>query len=274
MAVTQKTIKAGKILYRIITGRKNIEKKDRAKRSQPTVEQVEKNNQRYAERDLFLKLNHNFEEHDLHVVFTYDGEEPSKEEAYKILKEFKRALLKEYRKKGIALKWIEVTEYENKRIHHHIILSKGMSAKELANLWGKGKIMITPMYEEGNYRNLAAYLIKESSKTIRSENPFSKKRFRCSRSIENPPVFCEAVKTSKLLADPKPVKGYYIESDSIYKGVNPETERQYIEFCMLPLEGEEQAKKIRGRKVKYKKDSADWWLKKNATKQLKIDIPF
>nr|WP_315022919.1 hypothetical protein [uncultured Aminipila sp.] len=274
MAVTQRTIKAGKILYRIITGRKNTEKKDRAKRSQPTVEQVEKNNQRYAERDLFLKLNHNFQEHDLHVVFTYDGEEPSKEESYKILKEFKRALLKEYRKRGIVLKWIEVTEYENKRIHHHVVLSKGMSAKELANLWGQGKIMITPMYEEGNYRNLAAYLIKESSKTIRSDNPFSKKRFRCSRSIENPPVFREEVKVSKLLEEPKPVKGYYVDDDSIYKGVNPETERQYIEFCMLPIEDEEQAKRIRGRKEKYKKDSADWWLKKHATKQLEIDIPF
>lgn len=272
MAVIQKTIKAGKIIYRIITGRKNIEKKDRAKKHNPTVEQVEKNNQRYSERDMFLKLNHNFIENDIHAVLTYAGEEPTKEEAYENLKKFKRALLKEFRKRGLILKWIEVTEYENKRIHHHMIISQGLSAEELNRLWGRGQVRLTLMYEEGNYKKLSEYLIKESSKTIRHENPFSKKRFRCSRTIENPPVYVETVKASKILEDPKPVKGYYIEADSIYKGVNPETERPYLEFFMLPLEGQEQAKRIRGKKVKYKKDSADLWLKKHATKQM--EIPF
>lgn len=270
MSAIQKTIKAGKIIYRIITGRKESVKTERAKKNKPTVEQVEKNNQRYAERDLFLKINHNFVENDMFATFTYAGEEPTKEEAYENLKKFKRGLLNAYRKKGIVLKWIEVTEYENKRIHHHMIINQGLSAEELNALWKKGQVRISPMYEEGNYKNLAEYLIKESSKTIRTENPFSTKRFRCSRTIENPPMFVEEVKTSKLFEDPKPIKGYYIEPDSVYKGMNPETERPYIEFFMLPLDDQEQAKRIRGKKKKYKKDSADWWLKKNATKQIDI----
>lgn len=275
MAVIQETIKAGKMILRKITGKKQTgEKKNRAKKSQPTIEEVERNNQRYAERDLLLKINYNFEEDDWHIVFTYRGIEPTPEEAYEYLKEFKRRLRTLYRLHSVELKWIEATEYEDERIHHHFVISKGVDLIQIKDAWGHGKILTTPLYEEGNYRDLAAYLIKETSKTIKGENPFSVKRFRCSRTIKNPPVFREEVKASKLLDDPKPIKGYYIDQDSIYRGVNPLTDRQYIEFIMLPLEGERQAKKINGRKVKYRKESADWWLKKNTPKQLRIDIPF
>lgn len=171
------------------------------------------------------------------------------------------------------MKWIEATEYEDERIHHHFVINKGVSLFELKRTWGRGKILVTPLYEEGNYRDLASYLIKETSKTIKSDDPFSAKRFRCSRSIQNPPVFREEVSVSKLLDDPKPIKGYYVDQDSVYKGVNPETERQYMEFFMLPIEGERQAKKINGRKVKYRKDSASWWLKKHEQRQVGMDIP-
>lgn len=273
MAVIQETIPAGNLVYRKITGRKQTgPKKKRAKKSQPTTEEVEKNNQRYAERDLLLKINYNLEVDDWHLVFTYRGVEPTQDEAYEFLKEFKRNLLTLYRKHGVILKWIEATEYEDERIHHHFFISKGIDLIEIKNTWGRGKMLAVPLYEEGNYRKLAAYMIKETSKTIKSDNPFSAKRFRCSRTIKNPPVFREEVKVSKLIEDPKPIKGYYIDQESIYKGVNPETERQYIEFIMLPIEGEQQAKKINGRKVKYKKDSADWWLKKYKDKQIEIDI--
>lgn len=274
MAVIQETIRAGKIVYRKITGRKQQEKKSRAKKRQPTVEEVEKNNQRYSERDLLLKINYNFEVDDWHIIFTHRGEEPTVEEAYELLKEFKRKLKTLYRKHGVILKWIEATEYENERIHHHFVISKGVDLAEIKETWGHGKIIVTPLYEEGNYRKLAEYLIKETSKTIKGNNPFGKKRFRCSRTIKNPPVFREEVKANKLISDPKPIKGYYIDQDSVYKGVNPETQRQYIEFIMLPIEGEQQAKKINGRKIKYKKDSADWWIKKHAPRQVEIDIPF
>lgn len=273
MAVIQETIPAGNLVYRKITGRKQLgTKRERARKCQPTIEAVEKNNQRYAERDLLLKINYNFEPDDYHIVFTYRGVEPTQEESYEHLKKFKRELLSLFRKHDVILKWIEATEYKDARIHHHFILNKGVNLFEIKRAWGRGKILVTPLYEEGNYRDLAAYLIKETSKTIKSDDPFSTKRFRCSRTIKNPPVYREEVSVSKLLGDPKPIKGYYIDQDSIYKGVNPETERQYIEFIMLPLEGEQQAKKINGRKVKYRKDSADWWLKKHGQSQLKMDI--
>ena len=272
MAVIQETIPAGNLIYRKITGRKQISSgQGRAKKNHPTIEAVEKNNQRYAERDLILKINHNYEVDDYHIVFTYRGDEPTKEEAWEHLRKFKRALLALYRKNSLVLKWIEATEYKNQRIHHHFILNKGVDLSEITSTWGHGKILVTPLYQEGNYRELAAYLIKETSKTIKSDDPFGRKRFRCSRTIKNPPVFREEVKLSKLLDDPKPIKGYYIDQDSIVKGVNPVTERQYIDFYMIAIEGEEQAKKIHGKKVSYRKDSADWWLKKHADKQIKMD---
>ena len=272
MAVIQETIRAGRLVYRKITGKKASEKgKQRAKKSKPTIAEVERNNQRYAERDLMLKLNHNFSPNDMHLIFTYRAE-PTKEEAAQILKEFKRKLLRLYRKYGVVLKWIETTEYENTRLHHHFIISQGVPLKEIKETWGHGTVITRDLYPEGDYRKLSEYIIKETSKSIKSDNPFSTKRFRCSRTIENPPVYREEVKASKLLEDPKPIKGYYIDRDSIYQGVNPVTERQYIEFFMLPIEGEEQAKKINGRKVKYRKESFDAWLRCNRDKQMELDI--
>lgn len=273
MAVIQETIPAGKLIYRKITGRKQLPPgQKRAKKIRPTTEEVERNNQRYSERDLFLKVNHNFEEDDLHIVFTYGGQEPSVQEAFETLEKFKRKLLALYRKHNVPLKWIEATEYQNARIHHHFIISKGVDLAEIREKWGQGKILVSPLYEEGNYKALSAYLIKETSKTIKCDNPFSTKRFRCSRTIKNPPVFREEVRASKLLDDPKPIKGYYIDQDSIYKGTNPETGRQYMEYIMLPIEGEQQAKKIHGRKVPYRKQTADSWLRKNAPQQVRFDF--
>ena len=125
-----------------------------------------------------------------------------------------------------------VTEYENKRIHHHMILSR-MDTYDLDQIWTAGKARPTHLDGSGDYRKLASYLIKETDKTFRKPDAFSKQRFSCSRTVKTPDKKVEEVDAAQLIKDPKPVKGYYIDKNSIYHGVNPVTGIPYLEYVMI-----------------------------------------
>ena len=119
-AAVKELIVVGNLIYTKVTCRRNKGSKGKRKpKTNPTPEDVKKINQVNAEKDLSIKLHHNFNPGDIHAVLTYSGQEPSKEQALKELNKFKRKLPKLYKDKGINLKWIEVTEHKNKRIHHH-----------------------------------------------------------------------------------------------------------------------------------------------------------
>jgi len=42
-------------------------------------------------------------------------------------------------------------------------------------------------------------------------------------------------KAKKWLPDPKPMKGYYIDKDTIYNGVDPFTGRAYQKYTMVRI---------------------------------------
>ena len=51
--------------------------------------------------------------------------------------------------------------------------------------------------------------------------------------METPPKKVEEVDASQLIRDPKPIRGYYIDQESIYRGVNPVTNVPYLEYIMI-----------------------------------------
>ncbi len=260
----KETIVAGNLIFnKVTTKKKNRLKGGRKKKFQPTSISVEKLNQYYSEKDLNIKLHHNFKPGDLHIVFTYSGKEPTKEEAKKKLKKLKRDLAKLYKKHGQVLKWIEATEYENKRIHHHMVISY-IEPSLIQEIWQSGYIRSSYLDHTGDWRKLSSYIIKETSKTFRLDEGFSKKRFRCSRTIANPNVKIEEVSTLQLI-EPRATRGYYIDKNSIFQGVNPETNKPYVEFIQISL-AQPLAAYRKGRKRKYKKEHV-----KNIEAQLNID---
>ena len=233
MKIKRETIVAGSIISRrIYGGIKKTPGEKRSRRSRPTLESVAVINRKNSERELMIKLHHNFGPGDLHVVLTYKGQEPTKEQAKKEVNNFLKRLRRYFKKKGTTLKWIMVTEYENQRIHHHMILSQ-MDTYDLDQLWTAGKARPTHLDTTGDYRKLASYLIKETDKTFRSLDAYSKQRFSCSRTVETPPKKVEEVDASQLIRDPKPIRGYYIDQESIYRGVNPVTNVPYLEYIMI-----------------------------------------
>lgn len=219
MAYIQETCKTG----RIIEVRKTIcrSHKGRGARNTktiPTADRVEKSNEKIALRTLRRKLNTNFGPEDLWVTLTYKGEAPEKEEAKKELDNFLRRLRREYKKAGKEMKYIVVTEYEAKRIHHHAVLNS-IDPQLLQEVWQRGIVNARPMEADGNYEALAEYMIKETKRTFREENATGK-RYRCSRNLKPyDEMKREVIGAKEFRREPKAVKGYWLNKQSVIRSM-------------------------------------------------------
>ena len=121
--IKRETIVAGNIISRRYYGSsERVPGEKRKKRHTPTADAVAAVNRKNSERELMIKLHHNFGSGDIHAVLTYADEAPTTEEAKKELRNFLGRLRRYFKKIDQVLKWIVVTEYENKRPHHHLII--------------------------------------------------------------------------------------------------------------------------------------------------------
>lgn len=201
----------------------------------PTPEEMAKINERNAEKKLRRKIARNFVAGDLHIVLTYKGEPPGKEEAASMQDKFLRTLRNWYRKQGQELKYIKVTEYKHKRIHHHIIINNIEGCLQKSRSLWKGGIYPSVMYEEGGFGDLAHYLIKETRLTVKDMDAPSRLRYSCSRNLIEPEKTTEIVKAEKWVEAPVPPQGYWIPKDSIANGISGKTGRRYQYYTLMPI---------------------------------------
>jgi len=213
----------------------------RQEKKKATPEDIERQNEWAAAKRLARKMNANFKADDLHTVLTYRKEErPTMEDSKKILKDFLDDLRREYKKKNVPLKYIITTEYKNKAIHHHIVLNNGFdqginTMALIRTLWEKGRPKFVPLDETGDYKELAKYFIKETSKTFKDKNSHQKTRYSCSRNLITPEPVREIIDSKTFSKNPKPYKGYYIDKNSIVEGVNPVTGHKYQHYTMIKI---------------------------------------
>lgn len=221
-------------------------------RTNPTTEAVAKNNQRYAIKELTAKLNYNFKPKDYHITLTYKGEPPTPEQAQRDRKNFIRNVRNECKRRGIELKDILVTEYENHRIHHHAV-TNNIPMDIIEKYWNKGYINFKFLEDSGNYYKLAEYLIKETNKTFKKDGCTFKRRYSASRNIVSPPSEIRTAKASELKEDiPKPTKGYYIDLETIKVYENPFNGARHMQYIEVALTGTNTKHRRRGRKGKIK----------------------
>jgi hypothetical protein len=264
------TIVAGNAIYRKISGRRTPPPKGkRAPRQNPTPDEMARLNEHNAIRCLSIKFDANFSPGDHHLMLTHEFA-PTVEEAMRLLENFIRRLSRRYRKLGIPFRWITVTEYSRKRIHHHFIVTGGILPGEIAKIWGHGGVVDRTMHTK-SFRKLAEYVIKETRKTFRDPDAALKRRYSCSRNVKMPPAKVEPVARADFEADPKPVKGYYVDRDTVYRGENPVTGKKYIEYTMISLAADPRIKKWnRGRTVKVPGEPMRGWYRGNMPKQLEM----
>lgn len=221
------------------TGRYGAPGQKRAKRKKATPEEIEKRNYWNRVRKLRRKIGFNFTTKDWWVTLTYkQGNRPEAEQAKKNLKALLDKLRKYYKKAGKKLKYIIVTEYKQKAIHHHMIINNvstkmWTTTEMIEKLW---TIHGHPQYKHlygGDYTQLAEYIIKET-KAEQEKKKYSLS-YSCSKNLPMPPVKRKVMLASEWRKEPTPKKGYYILQDTIVEGINPVTGFRYQHYIMAKI---------------------------------------
>lgn len=218
-------------------GRSEIKKKTHA--------EMQEANMRQAARKLARKINANFKPGDWHITLTYRKEErPSPKEAQKALTGMLNQIRRQYKDSGFQLKYIAVTEYKNKSIHHHVIINHintgtWTTTDAVRRLWkGRGSPKFVSLYEDGEYSRLAEYLVKETEKTFRDTDSPVRQRYSCSRNLITPKPEIRQKKAKTWRTDPKPRPGYYIAPDTLYNGFD-KFGYPYQRYLMIKLNPED-----------------------------------
>lgn len=250
MPYVERVTRAGKTIEvdRYYTSRyhkKGIKRGDKVK---PTEEAQKKVNTRRAVRGLRLILAENYRDGDLHIDFGYIRKKGqpyrSREEMRKDIDAFLRELRKIYKKQGMELKYVHVMEVGDKGARHHHLVINYIDTRLIQAAWKKAypensKIHFHPLDTNGDYSRLAEYLIKYTDKTAGTEEALQGKRWNCSRNLRRPEPEYRIIKDrNQYSTEPKAMKGYYIDKDSVKVGVHSEDfcGYGYLSYRMVRLE--------------------------------------
>lgn len=233
MPYVERVTKAGNTIEieRYFTSRykkKGISRGDKVK---PTKEEQEKVNTRQAERKLRILINANYGYGDYHLVLDYIRRkgEPGRtpEQMRQDIDVFLRECRKEYRKAGLEFKYIHVMEIGKKGArHHHLVVNK-IDTEILQRCWykayeGHNRVKVFPLDDSGNYAELASYLIKYTGTHKKgTDGALQGKRWNCSKNLVRPePEYRIISDREYFKKEPKAIKGYYVDKNSVSMGVH------------------------------------------------------
>ncbi len=216
----------------------------RRPKKKATPEDIRRQNQGNRARKIQRLILANFKENDWYLTLTYRKEERpgSMEEAKRRRKKFFADMRKAYRKAGYEFKFVCITELGKRgAVHHHLIIEniaseKLNTTKMITKLWKYGGRHFDPLYEEGEFEELADYLTKEQGKEC---------NYTRSKNLIVPQPVREKVYRRKWDEEPKPEEGYYIIKDTLINGINPVTGRPYQHYMMRRKGGSDGSEGIR-----------------------------
>lgn len=212
----------------------------RQRREKITPEKIQENNERNSVRNLYRLLVGNFSSEDYHVVLTYgESDRPDPEGAKERLKKLFAKLRKWFRKQGGELKFIAVTEWMKKKVHHHVVISgiDGL-ARALRKLW-MGGVHMEPLFENKDFQGLAEYLVKETKKSFRQQGSPIRQRYTHSRNLKKPIEKIKVIDAESWREDivvPRRFRdaGYLLDKSSVVSGFDffgyPFLEYQFVRY--------------------------------------------
>lgn len=228
----------------------------RAPKQKATPEQIRKQNQWKKEKLVLRLIRANFTYGDLWVTLKFpNGTRMRGSELKEVRREFLKALRKEYRKRKQPLKYIcrlEIGELGGP--HIHMILNRFRDASGTAEvvqqIWQAfGKYLhYTPLYEEGEYKDLAHYITKPLNEDIAGQLTLfggeeDRKIFSAystSHNLVKPEAETKIYghwTMRRILSDgPVPSEGCYIDMDSVRCGVNPYTGMSYYYYTEIRMD--------------------------------------
>lgn len=223
-----------------------------------TPEATVRNNQRLAERRLRQIINANFQDDDYHLIYRYfKHTRPANwKEAVEEMRRYWRRMQYEAKKAGIELRYIWAVETGKRgSIHFHVIVNKAdlsfftkqwkrqVTGEDGKKTWIKmGTVYCVPLWSDGQYNDLAKYIIKQTSETFRE---MKGKRWNCSRNLVKPKETVKEVKASQWRQEPKPPKGYVFDpSFPLENGVCAVTGLRYQRYGLIRIERQRRREKM------------------------------
>lgn len=223
----------------------------RSKAENKTKTAQAKVNARNREITLWLRIEANFGHGDSHSALHYYRCKPAGlEEAEKDLDNALRLCRKKCKKAGVEFLWIAVTETKGKKgelFHHHIIVNR--EAQEfLAQAWEEalekagrqGKTSSSRLDKRDSHRELAAYLLKQSERTMEQWAALGytrKQRWRASRNLNIPKTKKKIITANQWAKEPKPQKGEWLaknaNGDTYEMGIHDVTGWPWMEYVAV-----------------------------------------
>lgn len=205
----------------------------REKKRKKTPEEIKKQNETNKIRKVQRLILANFTEGDIHLNLTYKKElrPETLEEAAAQRAKFLRDLKRAYRRAGPDLKYIGVTEIGSKgAVHHHIIINNpdGLNATKLIQrIWPYGQQYQSPLYDDGEYEQLASYLMKDEGK-----EEITGTSYTSSRNLVRPEPKREKIFSKQWRDPPKIPKGWEMIRETLFSGTNPVTGYPYQRYMI------------------------------------------
>lgn len=217
------------------TGRYGAPGQKRAKKKKPTKEDMEKVNRYTKERKARHRLRTYFYKNDYFSCLTYKVEErpPDMKAAKKDWRNALDIIRREYKKRGEQLFWMRNIEVGTKGAWHiHLIINRIPDTDIiLKKAWKKGKIVNQLLYEQGEYKELAAYI----TKTPKTDNRLKEADFAPSRNMPLPEPKEKIYLHWKTWNKIKIPEGYYLDPESIHEGESPTNGYPYRTYTLLKL---------------------------------------
>lgn len=224
----------------------------RAKRQKRTPEDIARQNQYQKTKTVRHLIKANFGQGDYYTTLTYSEENRDGKPIQAIVDDVRRflsLLRKAYKKTENPCKYIYRIEIGSRGgLHVHLILNRIDNLDRiLQESWTLGRVH-NELLDNGTYEKLADYMTKpptdQQKKILRSfaDSEDTRKLIRYSRSRNlvkpTPETHIKSNKTMRSVFnhDLTPQKGFYIDKESVRRGVNAFTGMSYLYYQEIRLE--------------------------------------
>lgn len=215
--------------------------KPRAPKRNRTSDEIARQNRTNREKKIQRLILANFKEGDWHLILKYkpDDRPATYDEAQNLLKTFLARMRREYKKQGQQFKYIAVTERGKKgqALHHHLVIEDipGLTLELVKKLW-KGFKNFIDLYEDGDFENLAEYIVKIETK---EEAQKGKATYSRSRNLIIPKPRRKKMLRRRWPEEPKAKKGYEVDKRTVVSGINPVTGYPWQHYTLRRIRGDD-----------------------------------
>ena len=215
----------------------------RAPKQKRTPEDIRRQNLYNKQKNVRRLIAGNFGKGDYWTTLTYrKGTVRSIREASEDLRRFLDRIRRCYRKAGAECRYIYRIEIGSRGgVHVHLILNRIPDLDLIIReKWENGHIHSEPL-DDGPYDRLAEYIVKPPTdqqkkllKALALEDEGKVIRYSCSRNLKRPVPERKEIRNRTMRtvfnSDLVPTEGFYINRDSIRRGINAYTGMSYLSY--------------------------------------------